>query len=117
MDTSHFKTLLEEEKVKLEGELATVGRKNPENPADWEAVEKDTGRDTAEEGEVANSMEEFETNTAILNQLETRLGEVRIALKQIEAGTYGTCTVCGEKIEEDRLEANPAAATCKQHMN
>jgi RNA polymerase-binding transcription factor DksA len=117
MNTSHFKELLEQEKVKLENELATVGRKNPANSADWEAVEKDNDRDTAEDGEVADSMEEFQNNTAILEQLETRLGEVTVALKQIEAGTYGTCTVCGEVIEEDRLEANPAATTCKQHMN
>ncbi|MCA9353454.1 TraR/DksA C4-type zinc finger protein [Candidatus Nomurabacteria bacterium] len=39
------------------------------------------------------------------------------ALKRIENGTYGTCSVCGEKIEEDRLGANPAADTCKAHMN
>jgi RNA polymerase-binding transcription factor DksA len=36
---------------------------------------------------------------------------------QIEKGAYGTCKICGEKIEEDRLEANPAAQTCKLHMN
>ena len=35
----------------------------------------------------------------------------------IAAGTYGTCEVSGEQIEEDRLEADPAARTCKAHMN
>ena len=38
------------------------------------------------------------------------------ALEKIEKGTYGICETGGEKIEEDRLEANPSARTCKAHM-
>lgn len=115
MDTNHYKNLLESEKENLETELKTVGRKNPENPADWEATEH-MDIDAADEEEVADSMEEYENNKAILKQLETRLGEVNDALKKIDNGTYGKCSVCGEPIEKDRLEANPAATTCKLHM-
>lgn len=115
IDTQHFKELLETEALNLEKELTTVGRKNPENPNDWEATEK-MDIDSADENEVADSMEEFENNSAILKQLETRLGEVKGALDKIETGTYGICKVCGEQIEADRLEANPAAETCKLHM-
>lgn len=117
IDTSHFKTLLEAEKSRLENELATVGRKNPSNPADWEATEPAGSVDAAEEGEVADGIEEYETNTAILKQLEDQLADVNAALGKIEAGTYGTCEVCGAEIEADRLEANPSAKTCKAHMN
>jgi RNA polymerase-binding transcription factor DksA len=42
--------------------------------------------------------------------------EVNTALKQIEKGAYGTCVVCGAEIEKERLDANPAAQTCKLHM-
>jgi RNA polymerase-binding transcription factor DksA len=35
----------------------------------------------------------------------------------MEEGKYGICKVCGEEIEEARLEANPAAETCKAHLN
>ncbi len=49
--------------------------------------------------------------------LENRWNEVRAALKKIEAGTYGICEISGEPIEEDRLEVNPAARTCKEHMD
>jgi RNA polymerase-binding transcription factor DksA len=35
----------------------------------------------------------------------------------MDSGSYGKCEVCGKAIEADRLEANPAAPTCKEHMN
>ena len=116
-DTDHYKKLHLAEKENLEKELATVGRKNPDNPNDWEAVEPLTDIDRADEDEVAEDINEYENNTAILKQLETRLSEVNVALNQIEKGTYGTCRICGEEIEEGRLKANPAAQTCKLHMN
>ena len=112
----HYKEILEAEAKNLEMELATVGRKNPDNKTDWEATEK-MDIDPADDDEVADSIEEYENNKGILNQLEMRLKEVNLALEKIEKGTYGICEVSGEPIEEDRLEANPAAKTCKAHMN
>ncbi len=100
----------------LEKELANIGSKNPKNPADWEAVEHDD-IDTAEDAEVASSMETFENNQGVLDQLEKQLNNVKSALNKIETGEYGVCEVCGQDIEEDRLEANPSSATCKVHMN
>lgn len=116
INTQHFKELLEKELETLETELSTVGRKNPENAGDWEATEK-MDIDTADEDEVADSMTEYENNKGILDQLETRLSEVKSALKKIEDNTYGICEISGQPIESDRLEANPAARTCKAHMN
>jgi RNA polymerase-binding transcription factor DksA len=48
--------------------------------------------------------------------LEGRRTDVKEALDKIEEGRFGICEECGEKIEEDRLEANPSARTCKAHM-
>jgi RNA polymerase-binding transcription factor DksA len=116
MDTEHFKKLLEKELAKLEEELATVGRKNPDNASDWEA-KGEASDDTAEEGDLAETIETFEDNRGIVDQLEKQYSDVKKALEKMAAGAYGTCEVCGGAIEEDRLEANPAATTCKQHMN
>lgn len=116
MDTQHFKTKLTEELSNLEKELATVGRKNPEHEGDWQATEK-MDIDTAEVGEVADSMIEYGNNTAIVAQLETRLNKVKNALAKIENGGFGICETCNEPIEEDRLEANASADTCKAHMD
>jgi RNA polymerase-binding transcription factor DksA len=62
-------------------------------------------------------MESYSENNAILTDLEARHTSVTAALARIVDGTYGTCTVSGEPIEEARLAADPAAATCKAHMN
>ena len=114
-DTSKYKTLLEAEKTSLEKSLESVGRRNPSNPGDWEARPQDTGNeaDTLDE---AQQNETFENNEAVLADLEVRYNEVVDALKRIENGTYGVCSVSGEPIEEDRLEADPAANTCKAHL-
>ena len=115
-DTAHYKELLETEKSKLEGELKTVGRKNPSNPGDWEAVPQETAPE-ADPADVAVNIEGYEENAVILNDLELRYADVKDALERIEKGTYGICEVSGEPIEEDRLNADPAARTCKVHMN
>jgi RNA polymerase-binding protein DksA len=40
------------------------------------------------------------------------LVDVRDALKRIDAGTYGKCSVCGREIEAARLDAVPATKYC-----
>jgi DnaK suppressor protein len=115
-NTEHFKKLLLAEVAVLEKELSGIGRKNPNNKTDWEAVEPKMDTDTTEDGDMASTIEQYESNSAVLNNLEIRLAEVKAALLKIENGIYGMCEVSGEPIEEDRLEANPAAKTCKMHM-
>ncbi|MDP3402630.1 MAG: TraR/DksA C4-type zinc finger protein, partial [bacterium] len=82
----------------------------------WEATPEETGLE-ADPNDRADQMEEFGNNAAILTDLEHRYNDVVAALARIEDGTYGICTVSGEPIEEDRLEADPAAPTNKAHMN
>ncbi len=116
--TEHFKKLLENELDVVESELKSVGRKNPENRGDWEAVPPSIDDTMSSDNtEMADRMEVYEENTGILKQLEIRYNEILSALERIEDGTFGVCQVGGEIIEHDRLEANPAATTCKKHMN
>ena len=115
MNTAPYHDLLTTEKTNLEAQLATVGRVNPSNPADWEAVPRETGQE-ADPNDRADVIEHYAENTAILNDLEIRYNEVLAALARIEDGTYGTCLEGGESIEEDRLHADPAAKTCKAHL-
>lgn len=117
LDLKHFKQKLEEEKKALEAELANVGIKNPDNPSDWLAVPAERDVSSADENTVADAISDYEDNNAILNTLETRYKDVRSGLDKIEKGVYGTCQVCQKEIEEERLEANPAARTCREHMN
>ena len=116
VNTQHFKEKLEKEKVRLEVELSTIGRRNTENPNDWEATVDDLDVIPADENEVADIFEELEENKSIITQLEEQLRQVDSALQKIADKTFGVCEVCGKDIEEDRLEANPSAKTCKEHM-
>jgi len=115
IDTNKYKIKLESELKTLEGELKEIGRKNPSNPSDWEATETDLDSDSADVNEVADEIEGYEENTAILKQLEIQYNDIKEALEKIKKGTYGKCEVCGEEIPENRLEANPAAKTCIEH--
>ena len=118
IDYDHFKKKLEAEKETLEKELAQVGRMNPDNPSDWEAVPP-TDRDVsqADENTVADGIEGYEENNAIVNTLEARYKDIKSGLDKIKHGVYGTCQICGKEIEVQRLEANPAARTCQEHMD
>lgn len=111
-----MKERLTQELALVESELNTVGRKNPDNPADWQPTPPVEDASATEEDEVADKIEDFEQNTAILKQLEIQHTAIVAALGRIDAGTYGTCEISGEPIEDDRLEANPSARTCKSHM-
>lgn len=106
------------EKARLEQELGTIAQHGSKGENDWEA--KGTLVDDSVDADpngVADKIEEYETNRAIAEDLKTQLGDVDNALAKIEAGSYGICEVSGHEIEEDRLEANPSARTCKEHMN
>lgn len=102
----------------VEGQLKELGRENPSVPGDWDATggSLETMSPIQDSNEAADKLEEYGERREETNQLEIRLREINEALGKIEKGTYGVCEVCGEPIGEDRLEANPAARTCKEHM-
>lgn len=115
MKTEHFKKRLEEEKARLESEMQTVGRRNLAVPNDWESLpeETNTASDLVDQADIVVNRE---NNAAVLSDLEVRYDTILAMLENIEKGTYGKCDVCGADITEERLEANPAAATCALHM-
>lgn len=115
MKTEHFRKKLEEQKAKLESEMGSVGRPNPRVPGDWEPVPSEVGTesDLADQADVVMSRE---SNSAILADLEARYDSILSALSRIGKKTYGKCEVCGHPIIEARLEADPAATTCTEHL-
>lgn len=115
--TDTFKQRLEDEKKLLVTELSGLGIMNPENN-DWEAVPVPANdeNDTSDENDNADRFEEYQERSATLSILKERLQDVQVALKKIEAGTYGVCEISGEAIDPERLGANPAARTCIKHM-
>jgi RNA polymerase-binding transcription factor DksA len=117
-DTDHYKKSLLDERAELIEELKSVGViKDKRHPDDWEATPGDADYTRADPNEVGDKLEAYEGNNAIVQELEQRLEDVDAALEKIKNNTFGICEVNGEAIEADRLEANPAAKTCKAHMN
>ena len=118
IDTQKFKEKLEVEMETLTGEMQKIARINPDSKnEDWEAKGAQEGVGQADPNERADAQEEYELHNTLLKDLEVRYNNVKAALARIEDGTYGICSVSGEEIELDRLEANPAATTCKAHLN
>lgn len=116
MNTEHYKKLLLTEKKRLSQELESVGYLNPKNKLDWLPKRTDMDKERSDVIDTADNLEEFSENNAIINELEVRMNNVDAAIVRIETNLYGNCVECGNVIEKDRLEANPAAATCKTCM-
>ena len=112
-----YKEKLEEELQILEEELSKIGVKNPSNPSDWIPKTPEENNSLADENDVADTVDDAQTNNAIVNDLEIRYNNIKKALQKIESGNYGICEIGKEQISEERLKANPAARTCSAHMN
>ncbi len=112
---NYFKEKLTTEKALLEDELQSIGKK--EANGDWTAVPEAHTDVEGDEGDQAEFIQDFDSKIARLGSLEVKYHQVLNALERIESGTYGICLKSGNSIEEDRLEANPAAETCKAMMN
>jgi len=119
IDTTKYKKLLEEERKRLEEELAGVGEKNPSGSNDWTPTPPPNIEHEADPIDAADAIEEYAERVGIEIPLEERLKNVNEALAAIANGSYGICAVGGtpHPIEPERLEANPASITCVTHMN
>ncbi len=53
-----------------------------------------------------------QTRRIATGAVSPRTAEAVEALHRIDAGSYGTCTSCGEKIPAARLRAKPEAIRC-----
>lgn len=56
----------------------------------------------------------WEMNLARRQRLQARLDELQAAMARLDRGTYEQCSVCGGRIEEDRLELLPTTRTCSE---
>lgn len=115
-DYTKHKEKLEKELQELTSELSKIGVRNPKVLSGWSLKKPDMDIMQADKNEAADKNEEYHVNSIILDELAVRCKNVERALKKIEDGSYGICEVSGKPIEEERLEANPAARTCKEHI-
>ena len=115
MDKKKIKDKLEKERDLLMGELRGMGKLNKEKE-EWEATPEELDFPESDHNDMADRFEDFEARSSMLKTLEIRLNNILKALKEINRESFGECEVCKKDIEMTRLEVNPAARTCKNHL-
>lgn len=80
--------------------------------SDEQADEVRAAATTGDPGDAASDR----TRPARLDAVEADLAAVEHALARLDAGTYGTCEVCGTPLPPARLEADPTLARCDDHL-
>lgn len=106
----HFKQKLMREKEELQRLLKKIDR-----PGLRMSLEESTGELAAYDqhpGDIASELFERSKDLSLREDVKSRLNALEDALDEIERGTYGTCEVCGDNIDLERLEAVPHTTLC-----
>jgi RNA polymerase-binding protein DksA len=110
IDTERFRTELLNERERVQNAIENLRESHPGTIDD--ETEEITATSDNHLGDAATATLGREIDYTLGENSEQVLGEIDIALDRIEKGTYGTCTVCGRPIGEERLEAHPWASLC-----
>ncbi len=115
IDRKKIKEKLEKERDALLGEMKDLGKLNTET-GEWEATPQEMDYKESDLNDLADHFENFESRGSMINALGPRLNNILRAIKGVNKESFGTCYVCKKDIEAARLLANPAARTCKKHL-
>ena len=115
LDKAKIREKLEKERDVLLEELRDMGKLNTET-GEWEAMPEALDFPESDQNEMADRFEDFEARSSMIKTLEPRLNNILKALKGLNRESFGKCEICKKEIEMMRLEANPAARTCKKHL-
>ena len=115
LDKKKIKEKLEKERDIILDELRDMGKLNSET-GEWEAIPEEMESPQSDENDKADRFEDFEARSSMIRTLEPRLNNILRALKTLPKESFGKCEVCQKDIEPARLEVNPAATTCKKHL-
>lgn len=74
-----------------------------------------TGHQSKDREDLATEREDDEVLEGMGKAGQHEIRQIEAALARMEAGTYGSCTVCGERIAEERLDLLPYTPFCRVH--
>jgi DnaK suppressor protein len=103
MNIEEIKQKLENEKKEIEI-LLSYYKEQEKEVLEEPAISSDEHADRYEYKEEMHLKEDV---------LKNRLMKINKALKKIEDKEYGICEKCGKKIEDTRLEIDPAVEFCR----
>jgi DnaK suppressor protein len=110
IETEHFRTLLLEERGRVERAIANLREDHP-GRIDEETEEIGATQDN-HLAETATATLDREIDYTLEENSIRMLNAIDAALKRMDDGEYGTCTNCGREIPAERLEAYPWASLC-----
>lgn len=91
------------------GELERLEKESTDAREDSEAVSPDNSIGRLSR---LDAMQMQEMALEAQRRRDVRMQQIREALERMDAGTYGTCELCRNTIEYDRLSAYPEATVC-----
>jgi RNA polymerase-binding transcription factor DksA len=110
IDTDRFRAELERHRERLDKTIAHHDIGNS-------SLTEETGELMSSSADnhladTASETYERELDEGLEEDAQGQLREVKAALERLEAGTYGTCAICGKAIPVERLEAVPWTTLC-----
>ncbi len=111
MDSDAARELLEQERGRLTSVREGLDAENPSDETENQSMSELSDVDQ-HQADVGTETFEREKDYSILERVEAELADVEHALHRLDDGTYGTCEACGRPIDEERLQAMPAARFC-----
>jgi len=111
IDTSEFRSLLEQERRRMVDTIAHLHEENPRNIEDELGEVAGRGSDN-HLGDMATVTFDRELDEGLEEGAQQTLAQIDRALTRLDEGTYGSCERCGKPIGEGRLRALPWATLC-----
>lgn len=106
-ELKYYKELIEKQIAELKETIASMAES-------VKPIEPDTAIGRLSRMEAIQAKSISESN---LKQKRMRLQRLEAALKRIERGTFGLCSVCEEDIPEKRLKIAPESTVCMDCLN
>jgi RNA polymerase-binding transcription factor DksA len=114
VDLDRARELLTAELAELQERARFAESSRAEASADTLGQEGALGQHPADYGSEVNTTMEAELSVDTIHEQQRRVIE---AIERLDAGSYGRCAVCGRDIDDERLEARPEVATCREHAD
>jgi RNA polymerase-binding transcription factor DksA len=114
VDPDRARELLSGELAALDERLRAAEENRAEASADMLGQEGALGQHPGDYGTEVNTTMEADLS---VNTVEEQRRRVQDALERLDGGGYGRCQVCGQEIDDERLEARPEVRTCREHAD
>jgi RNA polymerase-binding protein DksA len=110
VDTDRFRTMLEEERLRVVEAITYLHEENPGTIED--ETEEIVGASDNHLAETASVTLDREIDYTLEENSGHVLSAIDEALARLADGSFGRCGTCGTQIAEERLEAVPWATQC-----